>query len=85
MNLKKFQREYKAKADAGKIETDLYEISVDMQKLKKELELIIDLYQQGEAKSEDAQEVVNLAESALVGANNFLWHMAEKECSANPE
>ena len=67
MNLKKFQREYKAKADAGKIETDLYEISVDMQKLKKELELIIDLYQQGEAKSEDAQEVVNLAESALVG------------------
>ena len=85
MKLKKFQREYKAKADAGKIETDLYEISVDMQKLKKELELIIDLYQQGEAKSEDAQEVVNLAESALAGANNYLWHMTEEECSANPE
>lgn len=85
MKLKKFQREYQVKADAGKIETDLYEISVDMQELKKELELIIDLYQQGEAKSEDAQEVVNLAESALVGANNFLWHMTEKECSANPE
>lgn len=44
MKLKKFQREYQAKADAGKIETDLYEISVDMQELKKELELIIDLY-----------------------------------------
>lgn len=85
MKLKKFQREYQAKADAGKIETDLYEISVDVQELKKELELIIDLYQQGEAQSEDAQEVVNLAESALVGANNFLWHMTEKECSANPE
>ena len=85
MKLKKFQWEYQAKADAGKIETDLYEISVDVQELKKELELIIDLYQQGEAQSEDAQEVVNLAESALVGANNFLWHMTEKECSANPE
>lgn len=85
MKLKKFQREYKTKADAGKIETDMYELSVDIQEFKKELELIIDLYQQGEAKSEDAQEVVNLAESALVGANNFLWHMTEKECSANPE
>lgn len=85
MKLKKFQREYESKANAGKIETDLYEISVDMQELKKELESIIDLYQQGEAKSEDAQEVVNLAESALVGANNFLWHMTEEECSANPE
>lgn len=38
-----------------------------------------------EAKSEDAQKVVNLAESALVGANNLLWHMTEEECSANPE
>lgn len=83
MKLKKFQRKYEAKNYVGKIETDLYEISLDVQELKKELELIIDLYQQGEAKSEDAQEVVNLAESALVGANNFLWHMTEKECSAN--
>lgn len=85
MKLKKFQREYKTKADAVKIETDMYELSVDIQEFKKELELIIDLYQQGEAKSEDAQEVVNLAESALVGANNLLWHMTEEECSANPE
>lgn len=85
MKLKKFQQEYKAKDDAGKIETDLYELSVDVQELKKELKLIIALYQQGEAKSEDAQGIVDLAESALVGANNLLRRMTEEECSVRPE
>lgn len=85
MKLKKFQRKYEAKADAGKIETDLYEISVDMQELKKELESIINLYHQGEAKSEDVQEFVNVAESALVGANDLLWHITEEECSVQPK
>lgn len=85
MELKKFQRKYEAKNYVGKIETDLYEISVDMQELKKELESIINLYYQGEAKSEDIQEFVNVAESALVGANDLLWHMTEEECSVQPK
>lgn len=43
MKLKKFQREYESKANTGKIETDLYELSLDVQELKKELKSIIDL------------------------------------------
>lgn len=85
MKLKKFQREYELKANAREIETNLYELSVDMQELKKELKLIIDLYYQGEAKSEDIQEFINVAESALVGANDLLWHMTEEECSVQPK
>lgn len=85
MKLKKFQQEYEAKADAGKIETNLYEISVDVNELKKELKLIIDLYYQGEAKSEDIQEFINVAESALIGANDLLWHMTEEECGVHPK
>lgn len=85
MKLKKFQRKYEAKAYARKIETDLYELSLDVQELKKELKSIIDLYHQGEVKSEDIQEFVNVAESALVGANNLLWHMTEEECSVQPK
>lgn len=85
MKLKKFQREYELKANAREIETNLYELSVDMQELKKELKLIIDLYYQGEAKSEDIQEFINVAESALVGANDLLWHMTEEECDAQPK
>lgn len=85
MKLKKFQREYESKANAREIETNLYELSVDMQELKKELESIIDLYHQGEAKSEDIQEFINVAESALVGANDLLWHMTQEECNAQPK
>lgn len=85
MKLKKFQREYESKANAIEIETNLYELSVDMQELKKELESIIDLYHQGEAKSEDIQEFINVAESALVGANDLLWHMTQEECDAQPK
>ena len=85
MKLKKFQREYELKANAIEIETNLYELSVDMQELKKELESIIDLYHQGEAKSEDIQEFINVAESALVGANDLLWHMTQEECDAQPK
>ena len=43
MELKKFQQKYEAKAYARKIETDLYELSLDVQELKKELKSIIDL------------------------------------------
>jgi len=85
MKLKKFQREYESKANAREIETNLYELSVDVNELKKELESIIDLYHQGEAKSEDIQEFINVAESALVGANDLLWHMTEEECGVHPK
>jgi hypothetical protein len=35
MKLKKFQREYESKANAREIETNLYELSVDVNELKK--------------------------------------------------
>lgn len=78
--IKKFQREYKNK-EANEItnsEVALYQLTVELQALKCELNKLIYLYQQCDAEPSDALALINAAKNFKWDSEEFLHYLIEE-------
>lgn len=78
--IKKFQREYKNK-EANEItnsEVALYQLTVELQALKCELNKLIYLYQQWDAEPSDVLALINAAKNFKWDSEEFLHYLIEE-------